>query len=271
MKAIFEIIRGLSRHPALSCKLLRRSFSTIRGFDACAEFSDLSPHPPPPPNGEPNPLRAYFDSHLEGPGIWKFHHYFDIYHRHLSKFRGRPMNVMEIGIYSGGSLQMWKEYFGPDCTIYGVDIAPECKVYQDDRTKVLIGDQGDRAFWKRVRQEVPQIDVLIDDGAHTSEEQIVTLEEMLPHIRPGGVFLCEDILGKTNHFIGYCQALIDNLNEPTPNEDKTACRVNPLQRAIDSIHYYPFVTVIEKAEHPRPELRAPKHGTEWQPFYKVGM
>jgi len=35
---------------------------------------------------EVNPLQAHFDSIKEGPGIWKWEHYFDIYHRHLNKF-----------------------------------------------------------------------------------------------------------------------------------------------------------------------------------------
>src|SRR5690349_20921641 len=56
---------------------------------------------------ETNPLREYFDRVSTGPGVWKWLHYFDIYHRHLSKFRGRPVSIVEIGVYSGGSLSMW--------------------------------------------------------------------------------------------------------------------------------------------------------------------
>src|SRR4051812_44526614 len=54
----------------------------------------------------PNPLRAFFDARREGPGIWKWTHYFDIYHRHFARFVGREVHVLEIGIYSGGSLEM---------------------------------------------------------------------------------------------------------------------------------------------------------------------
>src|SRR5215475_1712557 len=66
-----------------------------------------------------NPLRAFFASRKEGPGIWKWDHYFDIYHRHFSRFRDRAVRVLEIGIYSGGSLEMWRDYFGPRCQIFG--------------------------------------------------------------------------------------------------------------------------------------------------------
>ena len=94
-----------------------------------------------------NPLLDYFDSHLQGPGLWKWRHYFEIYHRHFAKFVGRELCLLEIGIYSGGSIAMWKEYFGSGVRIFGVDIAEECKAYEDERTSILIGDQSDRDFW----------------------------------------------------------------------------------------------------------------------------
>jgi hypothetical protein len=47
-------------------------------------------------------------------------------------------------------------------------------------TSIHIGDQGDREFWRAFRERVPPVDVLIDDGGHQPEQQIVTLEEMLP-------------------------------------------------------------------------------------------
>ena len=57
----------------------------------------------------------------------------------------------------------------------------------DERTKIFIGDQADRSFWAEVRQTAPLIDIVIDDGGHLPEQQLVTLEELLPHVRPGGV------------------------------------------------------------------------------------
>lgn len=92
-----------------------------------------------------NPLLSYFNSHREGPGIWKWMHYFDIYQRHFSKFVGREVHVLEVGIYSGGSLPMWKEYFGKGCRVYGVDIEEACTAYKDDKIEVFIGDQADRS------------------------------------------------------------------------------------------------------------------------------
>lgn len=84
-----------------------------------------------------NPLRLYFDEHTTGPGIWKWRHYFEVYDRHLGRFRDRPVRVLEIGIYSGGSLQMWRNYFGPGCEIYGIDIESACKAYENESVRVF--------------------------------------------------------------------------------------------------------------------------------------
>ena len=72
---------------------------------------------------------------------------------------------------------MWRHYLGTACHVYGVDIEPICKSYENDYVKILIGDQADRSFWKSFREEIPPLDVVIDDGGHAVEQQIVTIEE----------------------------------------------------------------------------------------------
>jgi cephalosporin hydroxylase len=219
------------------------------------------------PDGQPvaglattvNPLEAYFDAHTEGPGIWKWRHYFDIYHRHLNKFVGTEAHIVEIGVYSGGSLQMWREYFGDRACIYGVDIEPACRAYDGEQVTIFIGDQGDPRFWESFRREVPHIDVVIDDGGHRPLHQIATLEGLLPFMRPGGVYICEDVLGEDQPFHSYVMGLASNLHV----EDQ----LTPFQQRIDSVHLYPYLTVIELASQIPQEFVCQRHGTEWQPFY----
>jgi len=201
----------------------------------------------------PNPLRDYFETNKEGPGIFKWVHYFEIYHRHLKQFVGTDVHIMEIGVYSGGSLQMWRQYFGDKCQVFGVDIEAACKVYEADRIKVLIGDQGDRTFWASVRKAVPRLDVLIDDGCHHPEQQIASLEEMLPHLNPGGVYICEDTHGVPNYFTSYVGGIANQTNGMRPSR---------FESAIDSIHIYPCVSVIEKRQTER-VISSEMHGTQW--------
>ena len=205
-----------------------------------------------------NPLWDYFQNHKEGHGIWKWEHYFDIYHRYLAKFVGKKVDVLEIGIYSGGSLEMWRSYFGEKCHIYGVDIEDACSEYENDYVSVFIGDQESPFFWNDFKNKVEGVDVLIDDGGHTAGQQKVTLEQMLQHIRPGGVYICEDIHGTFNEFSAYATGLVNELNNMENTE---------FQSAIHSIHFYPYMLVIEKNSVRVNKLNAPKHGTIWQPFF----
>src|ERR1700722_9348231 len=105
---------------------------------------------PKPSDQSKNPLERFFDERTTGPGIWKWRHYFEIYDRHFRHFRGKEITFLEIGIFSGGSLDMWADYFGPKARIYGVDIEPACRAYENERIKVFIGDQADRQFWAQV-------------------------------------------------------------------------------------------------------------------------
>lgn len=218
-----------------------------------------------------NPLEEFFESNTEGLGIWKWRHYFEIYHRHFSKFIGKDVHVLEIGVYSGGSLAMWKHYFGTQAKIYGVDIEPACKAYEDEQTKILIGDQADPLFWEAFRQEIPQLDIVIDDGGHEVHQKVATMEALLPHLRPNGVFLCEDITSEGNRFFDYLCKFTNHLNaydwhsNHQDSENRLSATPTSLQHAIHSVHFYPLMAVIERRGEPL-NMVAPKHGTSWQPF-----
>lgn len=212
-----------------------------------------------------NPLTEYF---LNNPGrlIHKWHHYFDIYHRHFAAFRGRSPVVVEIGVYHGGSLEMWRHYFGPGARIVGIDVDPRCREFQAESIEVLIGDQADRAFLADVRRRVPRIDILIDDGGHTMEQQIATFEELYPHVQPNGVYLCEDVhssylaafgggYGKDGTFIQYAKALVDHLHA-WYSADPDRFRVSGLSRSTYAVHFYDSIVVVEKrpVEEPRQSM-----------------
>ena len=150
----------------------------LRGLGRTEALDGTAPTPPPA-----NDLQRYFDNVQSGHGIWKWRHYFEIYDRHFSKFRNKQVNVLGIGIYSGGSLGMWRSYFGDGCTVFGVDIADSCRVYEADGIRVFIGDQADRDFWTRFEKQTPKIDLVIDDGGHEPLQQLVTFEELFPHLK----------------------------------------------------------------------------------------
>ena len=96
-----------------------------------------------------NPLREYFDAN-PGRLIHKWLHYFDIYHRHFASFREQPITLVEFGVFHGGSLQMWKHYFGPRARIVGVDINPDCESLAEEQIEIRIG----RSFVLSARSSV---------------------------------------------------------------------------------------------------------------------
>lgn len=239
-----------------------------RGFT----FGESHPAPEeakPTETPKTNPLAQYCEMHKTGRGIFKWNHYFEIYHRHLSKFVGQSAHLLEIGIFSGGSLQMWADYLGAKAHISGVDIEEVCRSYETRNTSIYIGDQADRSFWSRVRLATAPVDIVIDDGGHLPEQQIATLEELLPQMRPGGVYICEDIHGSNNRFASYVQGLSNNLNTGsivTHQNRDLSVKPSNFQESIQSIHLYPFVVVIELNTSTLRTIEARRRGTEWQAF-----
>jgi Methyltransferase domain len=261
-----ERLKTLAHYTSGGLATLRRTpIELWRGYNYGRKFTgEKQPYPEPESSSW---LEDYFDELTVGPGVWKWKHYLPIYERHLSKYRGKEVHILEVGIYSGGSLGMWHSYFGDKAHVYGVDIEPACRAYEDDRTKVFIGDQADPLFWEQVIRQVPKLDVVIDDGGHRSCQQIATLEAVLPHLQPGGVYLCEDVYRFFNTFHAYVSGLSRNLHTMRPTEeDRFVVNATEFQRTIGSIHLYPFVTVIERCDREMKQFTAPKRGTEWQSF-----
>ena len=128
-----------------------------------------------------------FQAH-QGRQIDKWRHYFAIYEHHFARFVGTPVRVLEIGVDHGGSLQLWKAYFGPRATIIGVDIDPRCKEYEEDQIGVLVADQKNPALGS-----LDPFDIIIDDGSHQLLDQETTFQTLWPICK--GVYLIEDCHG----------------------------------------------------------------------------
>ena len=125
-----------------------------------------------------------------GKVIYKWHHYLPIYESLFKKYSGKKIKVLEIGVLRGGSLKLWKEYFGADAQSYGIDIDPTAKQYEADGIKIFIGDQGDKNFMVSVAEEVGGFDIVIDDGAHTNFMVMTSLEALYPSTRH--LYIVED-------------------------------------------------------------------------------
>lgn len=232
-----------------------------RGYQFARHLSSPAAAPGTDAEAEVSPLEAYAESHRHGPGIYKWQHYFDIYDRHLSRFRGTEAHLVEVGVAGGGSLGMWREYLGPSAHITGIDIDPHCQRFAADKTEIVIGDQSSEDFWASFLAAHPRIDLVIDDGGHLADQQATTLECLLTQISPGGVYICEDIHGPFHPFHSFVDGLARQLN--TIAAAPAVARANPLQSRVAAVHRYPILTVIELAASPPSDYECREYGSIW--------
>jgi hypothetical protein len=208
-----------------------------------------------------------------GEPFLKWWHYFDIYSRELDSLVShpeksglrRPLRVLEIGVWRGGSLGLWREYFGSDAVIYGVDIDPNSSLYNGTHAQVRIGSQTDCAFMNSVIDEMSGVDVVIDDGSHNSRDVIETLRCLWPRLTFGGLYFIEDLhtsywpawgggLHRRTSSIEKLKSLVDVLHQPYFERQADPFKLGITQQELFSVSFFDSVTVLSKRDNlePRP-------------------
>jgi len=173
-------------------------------------------------------FHLWYNSHTTGRGIWKWENALTAYQRHLSAMANQPIKLVEIGVQSGGSIQMWQAVLGAQCHVYGIDINAGVNQFADAMTTLTIGDQADHTMWANFYQSTGPVDALIDDGGHEPHQMLITLQDSFDHITPGGALIIEDIHG---------QNYVDSFFVPTA----TFLGTKAAQGQLGSVHMYPYV------------------------------
>lgn len=205
-------------------------------------------------------LRNFFNNAEHSSDKWE--PYFEVYERHLRRFLIKNnVNIVEVGVQKGGSLDMWSRYLPADTTITGIDIDSECAnlTYNTPRIKVIIGDQGDENFWNSfLAYHDKPIDIFIDDGGHFMDQQILTFEKVFPVMPVGSVYICEDThtsympyngggFRLKGSFIEYAKQYIDVIHSNWTNElDTEFERKKKIGKDLTSVHFYDSMIVFEK-------------------------
>lgn len=119
-----------------------------------------------------------------------YHGYTDFYHEHLAARRADIKRVLEIGVWNGASLSMWKEYI-PHAEVIGVDnwlhhFPAGCIVVEADATK-------EETFRRRPFANGVMFDLIIDDGSHKCSHQQASFDILWPRLNSGGVYIMEDV------------------------------------------------------------------------------
>lgn len=119
--------------------------------------------------------------------------YLPIYEQLLKPLRRQAFTLLELGVWGGHSLEMWRNAFSR-ATIIGVDLDPP-DADLGRRVHMFRGDQADAVLMQRVRDShAPQgFDVIIDDASHIGITTAQSLQVLYcEHLRPGGLYCIED-------------------------------------------------------------------------------
>jgi len=143
------------------------------------------------------------------------HNYVQYYTKYFEQHREKKLKVLEIGIFRpdknsnavpGASLKTWRDYF-LNSEIYGIDLGDFTDV-NDDRIKTMIANQEIRtknSEWNGLTEMIDNFggdfDIIIDDGGHSMEQQQVSLGFLFKFLKPGGVFVIEDL--ETSYKLGW--------------------------------------------------------------------
>jgi hypothetical protein len=137
----------------------------------------------------------YYEGWRDLPGGHKVYSYFRAYEKVFAPYRGQEIKLLEVGVYQGASLRAWRNYLGPQAVIVGADIDERCKKSEDaaDGIHVRIGDQSDAKFLEALVEEFGPFDVIVDDGSHRTDHQLVTFRKLFDGgLKSPGLFFIED-------------------------------------------------------------------------------
>jgi len=197
--------------------------------------------------------RAFF-AHRGRP-VHKWVHYLDLYERHFARFRGTAVTMLEIGVWQGGSLELWRDYFGERAVICGVDIDPDCAGKVDPPNLVRIGSQYDPDFLRRVATELGDLAIVLDDGSHIGRHQQASFETLWPLVKPGGLYVIEDLhtsywgptfeggYGRRGTGIELVKQLLDDMHGWYHDRGELMAA----RDTIGAIHAYDSIVFMEKA------------------------
>lgn len=195
--------------------------------------------------------------------LHKWLHYFDIYERHFSRFRNKKMVIIEIGVFGGGSLAMWKEFFGKECQVIGIDINPECKIHEAEGIEIFIGSQDDPALIDQIFKKYPKIDIVLDDGSHIMHHMISSFELMYHRLQPNGIYMVEDTHtcywqeygGGVKQEGSFMEFVKDKLDEMNACYTGGVIPVSAFTQSTDCVACYDSVVVFER--RPQGNRQAP--------------
>jgi len=177
------------------------------------------------------------------------HNFVDVYRRHFDPIRDSVHRIFEIGIFNGASHRMWKCYFD-SAEVYGIDIRPKLWLEQLG-IHTYITNQADRVQLQEfIDTTGGQFDIIVDDGGHRMNHQQISLGFLFEHLKPGGLYIIEDVhTSIPNFYNGFgADSLLENttltminhfvMTEKIVSEYMLPEEIRYLQRNIEYVELY---------------------------------
>lgn len=157
------------------------------------------------PTATTGDLTALADRYGSDKGSTK-HRYTELYHMLFQPLRRRAIRFLEMGLLIGGpehgadadrqtadlpSVRMWLDYF-PKAQIHGLDVS-DFSWFRHDRFTFHRCDMDRRENIAAAAAGMPAFDVIIDDASHASHHQQFGFLELFPRLKPGGLYIIEDL------------------------------------------------------------------------------
>ncbi len=204
-----------------------------------------------------NYFRDYFGN-TDDRMIVKMDHYLDIYAKLMADWQGKEVSFLEIGVYKGGSIRMWRDFFGSGSSLTFLDIDPSCVEFQLEGTTVEIGDQSDKAFLKKIAETYGPFDIIIDDGGHKMDQQKTSFQMLWPHLKDRGLYIVEDThtsywpgfgggYRRKGSFIETAKSLVDQFHSWYTDQEEVF-KFHAAAKQVHSVAFYDSMVVVEK-EH----------------------
>jgi hypothetical protein len=187
----------------------------------------------------------------------KWNNYFEVYDELLKNYVGKNPKMLEIGVAHGGSLELWLKYFDNEVDLYAVDINKDFLDYKfDAKVDYACVDQSSTEHWNAYLTGKPNFDIIVDDGSHDSEHQILTLITLFSKLNDGGIYVVEDThtsywpewgggLHKQGTFVEFAKQLIDLLHAPHIRESAPPALVKAFVD-LKSVTFHNSMVVLEK-------------------------
>ncbi|MFM8903447.1 MAG: class I SAM-dependent methyltransferase [Actinomycetota bacterium] len=210
-------------------------------------------------------LSALFFHH-NGRVCDKWHHYLPVYDRLFSSFRSQskdnsPIRFLEIGVWRGGSLEIWRKFFGESAIIHGIDRDERCASLNSSDLPVHVGSQADQSFLLKVVNQMGGLDIVLDDGSHRARHQRKTFDALFPLLSEGGLYVIEDThtsywwaygggFRKPGTAIELAKSLVDGMHSwyhRFPVKRKMWAKTD-----VYAVHFFDSIIAIEKKRRTPP-------------------